>query len=142
MAGPRKPPDSDWPSVDDAEIFVETPTARSEMRPLAESEDETDLPIDDFQNERDTQPGPQPGAPPMIAEPLPEMGPEIWQAGIQAVVTVPDDAPPVWPTPDEWAAEARRYRTESTLAEAPEEAARLLLAGARALEQAGDTAEA
>ena len=142
MAGPRKPSDPNWPSVDDAEIFVETPTARSEIRPLPESDDADDLPIDDFQNERDTQPGTQMSDAPMIAEPLPEMYAEMWQAGIQAVVTVPDEAAPVWPTAEEWAAEARRYRTESTLAEVPEEAARLLLAGARALEQAGDPVEA
>jgi len=78
----------------------------------------------------------------VIAEPLPEMSAEMWQAGIQAVVSVPDEAAPMWPAADEWSAEARRYRTESALAESPEEAARLLLAATRALEQAGDAAGA
>jgi Tfp pilus assembly protein PilF len=144
MAGPRKP--SDWdPTLDDeAEIFVETPTVKSEIRPLPESGDADDLAVDEFQHERDTQPGAEVdlGEAPMIAEPLPEMTADMWQAGIQAVVSVPDEAPPIWPTPDEWAAEARRYRTESALAEAPDEAARLLLAAARALEQAGDVGQA
>ncbi|HEY7373120.1 MAG TPA: tetratricopeptide repeat protein, partial [Polyangia bacterium] len=145
MAGPGKPPGSDW--EEEAEIFVETPTVRSEIRPLPEApgyEDAgADVAVDEFENDRDTQPGaPQVGDASMIAEPLPEMSAEMWQAGIQAVVSVPDEAAPMWPTAEEWTAEARRYRTESTLAESPEEAARLLLAAARALEHAGDVASA
>jgi tetratricopeptide (TPR) repeat protein len=141
MAGPRKPPGSDWdPTLDDAEIFVETPTIRSDIAPLPESDDGADLAVlDDFQDDNDTQPGVDV---PMIAEPLPEMGAEMWQAGIQAVVTVSDGMSPLWPTADEWAAEARRYRTESALTEDPAEAARLLLAAARAFEHAGDAGQA
>jgi len=99
MAGPRKPYGSDWdPTLDDAEIFVETPTVKSEIRPLPESDD---VAVDEFENERDTQPGVQVGEGPMIAEPLPEMSPEMWQAGIQAVVTVPDQAAPRLQTTEE-----------------------------------------
>jgi hypothetical protein len=79
---------------------------------------------------------------PMIAEPLPEMYAEMWQAGIQAVIEVPDQVAPVWPAAEEWAAEARRYRTESALVDDTAEAARLLLAAARAFEQAGDLEQA
>jgi Tfp pilus assembly protein PilF len=142
MAGPRKPSGPEWDSDDEAEIFVEHSTVKSGVGPLPESDVEGDMPVDDFQNERDTQPGAQAGEAPMIAEPLPEMYAEMWQAGIQALVSVPDDAAPLWPSADEWAIEARRYRTESTLAEDPTEAARLLLAAARAIEQAGDVAQA
>ncbi len=142
MAGPRKPSGSDWdPTLDDAEIFVETPTARSDIGPLPESDDASEVVGFDDMNDDDTLPGVT-GEIPMIAEPLPEMDAEIWQAGIQAVVTVSDDAPPVWPTAEEWAAEARRYRTESALADGPVESARLLVAAARAFEQAGDAAQA
>lgn len=147
MAGPRKPSGSDWDlPFDDAEIFIETTTVRSELGTVPETGEaadaDPDLGLDEFQHERDTQPGAQAGEAPMIAEPLPEMSAEMWQAGIQALVSVPDDAPPVWPAAEEWAAEARRYQKESALAEAPEEAARLLLAAARAFEQAGDVAQA
>ncbi|HXU04181.1 MAG TPA: tetratricopeptide repeat protein [Polyangia bacterium] len=143
MAGPRKPPGSDWdPTLDDAEIFVETPTAPSGVGPLPESDDENDsVALDDVFRDEDTELGIDQGIP-TIAEPLPEMYPDMWQAGIQAVVTVTDDAPTAWPPAEEWAVEARRYRTESALTEDPVVAAQLLLAAARALEQAGDIDQA
>ncbi len=97
--------------------------------------------MSDMFPDEDTLPGVDQSAP-MIAEPLPEMDAEMWQAGIQAVVTVPDDVPPVWPTAEEWAAEARRYRTESALVDDAAASARLLLGAARAFEQAGDVAQA
>ena len=97
--------------------------------------------MSDMFPDEDTLPGVDQSAP-MIAEPLPEMDAEMWQAGIQAVVNVPDDVPPVWPTAEEWAAEARRYRTESALADDASASARLLLGAARAFEQAGDVAQA
>ena len=97
--------------------------------------------MSDMFPDEDTLPGVDQSAP-MIAEPLPEMDAEMWQAGIQAVVNVPDDVAPVWPTAEEWAAEARRYRTESALADDASAAARLLLGAARAFEQAGDVAQA
>jgi hypothetical protein len=144
MAGPRKPEDPGWdPDLDDAEIFVEMPTAKSDVNPLRYPDEITanvGMPADEFSDE-DTQPGIDQSAP-SIAEPLPEMYADMWQAGIQAVVTVPDDVPPVLPSADEWAAEARRYRTESAHTDDPAEAARLLLAAARALEQAGDVDQA
>ena len=57
MADPRKPPGSDWDATfDDAEIFVETPTARSDVGPLPEPDD-TDRARMDFQDDNDTQPG-------------------------------------------------------------------------------------
>jgi tetratricopeptide (TPR) repeat protein len=143
MAGPRKPTGSDWdPTLDDAEIFIEAPTAPSNVGPLPVG-DETGEGFGDsdmFPDE-DTLPGVDHGIP-MIAEPLPEMDAEMWQAGIQAVVNVPDEVPPVWPTAEEWAAEARRYRGESVLADDASASARLLLGAARAFEQAGDVAQA
>ena len=143
MAGPRKPTGSDWdPTLDDAEIFIEAPTAPSTVGPLPESDDTGEgLGMSDMFPDEDTLPGVDQSAP-MIAEPLPEMDAEMWQAGIQAVVNVPDNVPPVWPTAEEWAAEARRYRTESALADDGSASARLLLGAARAFEQAGDVAQA
>src|SRR5262245_49222353 len=117
MAGPRRPlepPDDTAPGFDE-ESFVETPTAPSAPRPedLATS---SELP--------------------MIAEPLPEMSPEIWQAGIQALVAAEDqpEAASAFARPEEWADEARIYSAESELAETPAVAATLLMAGARAAE--------
>ena len=143
MAGPRKPSGSDWdPTFDDAEIFIEAPTAPSNVGPLPESDDADEgLGIGDMFPDEDTLPGVDQPIP-MIAEPLPEMDAEMWQAGIQAVVTVPDQIASAAPDPEEWADEARRYRTESTLADDPAASAGLLLAAARAFEQAGDTEQA
>jgi len=99
MAGPRKPPGSDWdPTLDDAEIFIEAPTAPSGLGPLPERDDASDTDgLDDVFLDENTQPGTYEGIP-MIAEPLPEMGAEMWQAGIQAVIEVPDQMAPVWPS--------------------------------------------
>ena len=58
MADPRKPPGSDWdPTFDDAEIFVETPTVNSEIAPLPEADETSDMGGVDFQDDGDTQPG-------------------------------------------------------------------------------------
>ena len=107
MAGPRKPPGSDWdPTLDDAEIFIEAPTAPSGVGPLPESDDaatDDSVGLDDVFQDENTQPGIDMGIP-MIAEPLPEMYAEMWQAGIQAVIEVPDQVAPVWPAAEEWAA--------------------------------------
>jgi lipopolysaccharide biosynthesis regulator YciM len=144
MAGPRKPQDPGWdPALDDdAEIFVEMPTAKSDVNPLRYADEITaNVGMPDEFSDEDTQPGIDQSAP-SIAEPLPEMYADMWQAGIQALVSVSDDAQPVWPSAEEWAAEARRYRTESAHTDDPAEAARMLLAAARALEQAGDLPQA
>ncbi len=74
----------------------------------------------------------------MIAEPLPEMAPEIWQAGVAALVTAADGAEPVIPAAEDWAWEARLLRDEAALAESPTEAAALLAAAGRAALRAGD----
>ena len=102
MAGPRKPQDPGWdPALDDdAEIFVEMPTAKSDVNPLRYADEITaNVGMPDEFSDEDTQPGVDQSAP-SIAEPLPEMYADMWQAGIQAVVSVPDDAAPVWPTPN------------------------------------------
>ena len=86
------------------------------------------------------------GAPVFFAPMLPEMEAEIWQAGIQALVAVPERAdPPVTPYDDwhaDWIDEARLFQAESTSAETPVLAAGLLMAAARAAEIAGEAAEA
>ena len=139
MADPRKPQGPEWdPAFDDAEIFVEQPTAPSLFSPLPEEDDGGEVVAVDDQMEITDQQLLEPV--PMIAEPLPEMTAEMWQAGIQAVVTVPDEVTPLWPSADEWAAEARLFRSESTLVDDATGAAGLLLAAARASELAGDGA--
>ena len=73
MADPRKPPGSDWdPTLDDAEIFVETPTVPSDIAPLPESDDDTIGVADVLPDDGDVLPA-MDGEIPMIAEPLPEM---------------------------------------------------------------------
>src|SRR5206468_10347680 len=81
---------------------------------------------------------PDPGAPAPEAEPavlfaptLPEMEADIWQAGMEALVSV-SDAVLGPPAPDEWRAEAQLYHDESALAATPDEAVALLIAAGRA----------
>jgi len=76
-------------------------------------------------------------APTLFAPVLPEMDAEIWQAGIQALVTVPDRVEPEEAARAAWLEEARLYQSESLQAETPEEAAALLTAAARAAELGG-----
>ena len=138
MSDPRKPPGPEWdPAFDDAEIFVEQPTSPSLFSPLPEDDGAEVIAVDDQTEDTDQQ---LLEPVPMIAEPLPEMSAEIWQAGIQAVVMVPDEVTPLWPSADEWAADARLFRSESTLVDDPTGAAALLLAAARASALAGDDA--
>ena len=73
---------------------------------------------------------------------LPEMEAEFWQAGIQALVTVPERVDPPATSPDDWMEEARLFQAESASAETPVLAAGLLMAAARAAELAGEPAEA
>ena len=81
-------------------------------------------------------------APAFFAPILPEMEAEIWQAGIQALVTVPERADPPATSHDDWMEEARLFQAESNSAETPVLAAGLLTAAARAAEVAGEAAEA
>ena len=81
-------------------------------------------------------------APAFFAPILPEMEAEIWQAGIQALVTVPEQSRAPATSPDDWIDEARLFQSESTSAETPVLAAGLLMAAARAAEVAGQAAEA
>jgi hypothetical protein len=80
--------------------------------------------------------------PVLFAPILPEMEAEIWQAGIQALVTVPERADPPATSRDDWREEARLFQAESGSAETPVLAAGLLTAAARAAEVAGEAAEA
>ena len=67
---------------------------------------------------------------------------DIWQAGMEALVSVPEQALAGPPAPEEWRADAHLYRDESALAATPEEAAALLVAACRAAEAAGDAVAA
>jgi lipopolysaccharide biosynthesis regulator YciM len=80
--------------------------------------------------------------PALFAPILPEMEAEIWQAGIQALVTVPERAEPPVTSHEDWMAEARLFQAESSSAETPVLAAALLSAAARAAEVAGEAAQA
>ncbi len=78
----------------------------------------------------------------LFAPTLPEMEADIWQAGMEALVSVPEQALAGPPAPEEWRADAHLYRDESALAATPEEAAALLVAAGRAAEAAGDAVAA
>src|SRR4029077_3076817 len=91
------PPSEDTAPGLEEDFFVETPTAPSAPRP------------EDLTRGEEL---------PMIAEPLPEMSADIWQDGVQALVSVGDDPAQgdAFPAPDAWADEARFLRIESELA--------------------------
>ena len=148
MAGERKPPGGDDGTieVDDLfdELFEEGPKTDPTMPAIA---DEVTLEISAEPPDAGGDPNeanvPLEGEPPTaFAPPLPEMTAEIWQAGIQALVSVPDTTAPLSPTRDEWLAEARLFRAEGAIAEAPTWAARCLIAAARAAQAAGESTEA
>ena len=92
--------------------------------------------------EIEVEPEVEPEAPAFFAPILPEMEAEIWQAGIQALVTVPERADPPATSREDWLEEARLFQAESNSAETPVLAAGLLTAAARAAEVAGEAAEA
>ncbi len=118
-------------ALEDVTLEVPAADAAAGISPSAAGEIEGDPPIE---------------APVFFAPILPEMEAEIWQAGIQALVTVPERADPPATSPedwrDHWLDEARLFQAESTSAETPVLAAGLLAAAARAAELAGEVAEA
>jgi hypothetical protein len=85
---------------------------------------------------------PESEVPTLFAATLPEMEPEIWQAGIQALVSVPDQVEPAPLSREDWLDEARLYTGEANAAETPELAAQCLAAAALAAEVLGEADEA
>jgi hypothetical protein len=138
MAGARKPPGEDEIDVGELlpDLFGEP--APSSAKPATANEPTLELaaePIGDPEgNAREP--------PTAFAPLLPEMEPEIWQAGIQALISVPDTAAPFVPAREEWVAEARLFHDESAIAATPARAAELTIAAARSAEAAGEDAEA
>jgi Tfp pilus assembly protein PilF len=129
MAGERKPPVDDFFDG----LFDEAPKTYPTVPALAE-EVTMEIPPETIEIDRD---------PPMaFALILPEMEAGIWQAGIQALVSVPEAAPPASLPREEWLAEARLLQSESAIADTSGRAAQLLIAAARAMEAAGEEAEA
>ncbi|HLK92812.1 MAG TPA: hypothetical protein VKZ18_23165 [Polyangia bacterium] len=88
------------------------------------------------------EPEPEREVPTLFAPTLPEMEPEIWQAGIQALVTVPDQVEPAPASREVWLDDARLYGGEANAAETPELAAQYLAAAALAAEIVGEADEA
>ena len=167
MAGEKKPPASGHEGWDDGsddgtvevealfeDLFDEAPPTDPTAPTVPERDEEVTLEVpvaaaaaginprarvaSDLEVESDVEPE----APAFFAPILPEMEAEIWQAGIQALVTVPERADPPATSRDDWMEEARLFQAESNSAETPVLAAGLLTAAARAAEVAGEAAEA
>jgi Tfp pilus assembly protein PilF len=77
-----------------------------------------------------------------LADPLPEMGPEVWQAGLRTLVDVPDAAPPLRLDSAQWRALLRLYLDEVGVADTAAHQVELTLAAARVAEAEGDSATA
>ncbi len=133
-APPTDPMVPTVPALDE-EVTLEVPAAAAAagVRPKA---------VVDATVDSDAESEPESETPALFAPILPEMEAEIWQAGIQALVTVPDRADPPATSHDDWLAEARLFQAESGSADTPVLAAALLTAAARAAEIAGEAAEA
>ena len=163
MAGEKKPPASGHEGSDDGsvevealfeDLFDEAPPTQPTVPTLPERDEEVTLevpvaaaaaginPRAPVGAEIEVEPDVEPEAPAFFAPILPEMEAEIWQAGIQALVTVPERADPPATSREDWLEEARLFQAESNSAETPVLAAGLLTAGARAAEVAGEAAEA
>ncbi len=129
------PTDPTAPTVPefDEEVTLEVPVAAAAagIHPSARGESNVEVESEE-----------EPEAPAFFAPILPEMEAEIWQAGIQALVTVPERAAAAATSREDWMEEARLFQGESNSAETPVLAAGLLTAAARAAEVAGEAAEA
>ncbi len=167
MAGEKKPPASGREAADDGsvevealfdDLFDEAPPTDPTAPTVPERDEEVTLEVPavaaraginprapaewEVAAESEVEPEVEPEAPAFFAPILPEMEAEIWQAGIQALVTVPERSAPPTTSHDDWIEEARLFQAESNSAETPVLAAGLLTAAARAAEVAGETAEA
>jgi hypothetical protein len=147
MATGKKPPGSnDEDNVDVeglfGELFDDAPPTQPNATTLGDEEVTLEVPAPGGAAKADAGGPPEVEAPALFAPVLPEMDAEIWQAGIQALVTVPDRVEPAETSGEAWLEEARLFQTESASAEMPEQAAALLTAAARATELGGEPAQA
>ena len=146
MASGKKPPergDDEAVDVEDlfGDLFEEAPPTDPTVPALGE-DTTLEVPGAAAAAQPEADEAPEVEAPALFAPTLPEMEPEIWQAGIQALVTVPEQIePPSIPRQD-WLAEARLHQGEANSAETPVLAAAHLAAAARAAELAGEIEEA
>jgi len=146
--------DEDGPVPEAENAFADTPvTVPASGLGFVPDEGETPLTI-----ELDADAGPDPargpdeglfrGEPPpdppvaSLSEPLPEMAPDIWQAGVRALVNVPDAVAPTWPEKAYWSDLARLYLDELGVADTAARQVELTLAAAQVEELAGDIAAA
>jgi tetratricopeptide (TPR) repeat protein len=86
-------------------------------------------------------PAPPPAErPPPLFAPLPEMSAEIWQAGLRALVTVPDVAPPPWLDEAYWRDLGGLFLDELALVsdDEPERRLELTMSAARVAERLGE----
>ncbi|HVU53133.1 MAG TPA: tetratricopeptide repeat protein, partial [Polyangia bacterium] len=136
------------PAPDDPSLAWDGPTATSARDVTAEVE-EVEVFRPSPARARDTDAYAARAAPaeappqeplPALFPPLPEMSPEIWQAGLRALVTVPEVAPPPWLEDDYWRDLGGLFLDE--LALVPEEDAgrrlELTMSAARVAERLGD----
>ncbi len=147
MAAGKKPPGSDDDDTVEVEegllddLFDEAPATDPTISAM--SEDVTlEVPAPGSAARVDAGGPPEIEGPQLFAPMLPEMEAEIWQAGIQALVTVPDRVDPVEIPRATWLEEARLFLGESGSAETAELAAGLLTAAARTAEIVGEAGEA
>ena len=116
--------------VEDLEVLSASPSRAKGRSPLAASAahgpEEAALPPEE--------------PPPPLFPPLPEMSAEIWQAGLRALVTVPEVAPPPWLDEGYWRELGGLFLDE--LALVPEDDAgrrlELTMSAARVAERLGD----
>jgi tetratricopeptide (TPR) repeat protein len=73
-----------------------------------------------------------------LFEALPEMGPEIWQAGVRALINVPEEVEPPWFDEEHWRDLGGMYMNELGLAGTPAERQPLIMAAVRVAERLGD----
>jgi hypothetical protein len=77
-----------------------------------------------------------------LSEPLPEMAPEIWQAGVRALLNVPDTVTPAWPEGAYWSDLGRLYLDELGVADTAARQVEMTLAAAEVADLAADPATA
>jgi tetratricopeptide (TPR) repeat protein len=126
------------PDVEDVEVFVSS-LARAHASGAYASLISRDERATTFAATPAPEPDPTSVA---LFSPLPEMSAEIWQAGLRALVTVPENVDPPWLEDDYWRDLGGLLMDELALDEDPARRLDLTMSASRVAERLGDGATA
>jgi tetratricopeptide (TPR) repeat protein len=121
----------------DIEVFVEPRTSVSGAYASLSAQGDRSTVASPF-----SSPPPPDEPAPVLFAPLPEMSVDIWNAGVRALVTVPESVMPPWTDDDYWRELGGMFMDELALADAGAPQVELTMAAARVAERLADGAMA